>query len=71
MKTDTWIIIRFLMQNYTSLAYVLVLCITMSLLLGFFFCYHVRQASQGFTTNEKYKLGEMKNECHQTFLSLL
>ena len=51
VKPDIWVIIRFLMQHYTSLAYVLILCITMSLLLGLFFIVHVRQASQGFTTN--------------------
>jgi hypothetical protein len=55
IEATLWIVLRYLFDQEIAFAFVTILCIAMSLMLGSFTAYHLWLAMTNVTTNERYK----------------
>ncbi len=55
VEASTFIVLRYLFDSETPFAFVVILCICMSIMLSCFTIYHLWLAMTNVTTNERYK----------------
>ena len=61
VKSTPYIVYRYLFDTETLFAFVTILCLAMSLMLGGFTMYHLWLAMTNVTTNERYKKAAFLN----------